>query len=140
MDFVSFILLICCNIAGEVTYLPKAAALPITLKSREYEVFTVVPVKELSNGASFAPIGLVKMFNSGGAVKELRYESEKTATVDVKIRGSGLFGAYSSIRPKRINVESVDVEFRYDEGCGLVTFELGIPQGKSYLWNISIEL
>lgn len=40
-----------------VVYLPKDAAMPLTLKSREYdEVFTVVPVKELSNGVEFAPI------------------------------------------------------------------------------------
>ena len=40
-----------------VVYLPKDAAMPLTLKSREYdEVFTVIPVKELSNGVEFAPI------------------------------------------------------------------------------------
>ena len=112
----------------------------MTLKAREYEIFTVVPVKELSNGASFAPIGLIKMFNSGGAVKELRYESMKSATIEARVRGSGMFGAYSSIRPKRITVDSDAIEFTYDEGCGLVTFGLGIPQRELYLWNITVEL
>lgn len=126
--------------AGEVTYLPKDAALPITLKTREYEVFTVVPVKELSNGVKFAPIGLVKMFNSGGAVKELRYESEKEAVFDMKVRGCGLFGAYSSIRPKRISVNMEEVGFEYKEDCGLVTIELGVPEKELYLWNIIVEI
>lgn len=126
--------------AGEVTCLLKNASMPVTLKAHEYEVFTVVPVKELSNGASFAPIGLIKMFNSGGAIKELRYESTKHATIKPRVRGSGMFGAYSSIRPKRITVDSDAVEFTYDEGCGLVTFILGIPQRELYLWNVTVEL
>ncbi|KAG1363795.1 putative galactinol--sucrose galactosyltransferase 1 [Cocos nucifera] len=125
---------------GDVTYLPKNASMPVTLKSREYEVFTVVPVKELSNGASFAPIGLIKMFNSGGAVKELRYESRKSAIIEARVRGSGMFGAYSSIRPRRISVDSEAVEFTYNEGHGLVTFVLGIPQQELYLWDVTIEL
>ncbi|KAG1327379.1 putative galactinol--sucrose galactosyltransferase 1 [Cocos nucifera] len=125
---------------GEVTYLPKNSSIPVTLKAREYEVFTVVPVKELSSGASFAPIGLIKMFNSGGAVKELIYESMKSATIEARVYGSGMFGAYSSIRPKRITVDSDAVEFTYDEGCGLVTFCLGIAQRELYLWNVTVEL
>lgn len=123
-----------------MTYLPKNASLPVTLKSREYEVFTVVPVKELSNGASFAPIGLIKMFNSGGAIKELSYKSEKAAAVDLKVRGNGIFGTYSSVRPKNIRVDMDNVEFRYEDGCGMVTFILGTPKDKTYLWNIRIEL
>ncbi|XP_008775672.2 probable galactinol--sucrose galactosyltransferase 1 [Phoenix dactylifera] len=125
---------------GDVTYLPKNASIPVTLKPREYEVFTVVPVKELSNGASFAPIGLIKMFNSGGAIKELRYGSMKSATIEARVRGAGMFGAYSSIRPKRIAVDLEAVEFTYDEGCGLIAFALGIPQQDLYLWYVTIEL
>ena len=37
--------------SGEVVYLPKNDLLPVTLRSREYEVFTVVPLKHLPNGA-----------------------------------------------------------------------------------------
>ncbi|XP_020264315.1 probable galactinol--sucrose galactosyltransferase 1 isoform X2 [Asparagus officinalis] len=128
------------HLKGEVIFLPKDAVLPVTLKSREYEVFTVVPVKELSNGTSFAPIGLIKMFNSGGAIKEVKCESEKAATIDVKVCGVGTFGAYSSARPKRIRVEEEDVEFGYEDGCGMVTFDLGIPQGSLHQRNISIEV
>ena len=53
--------------SGEVVYLPKNASLPVTLRSREYEVFTVVPVKHLPSGASFAPIGLTGMFDYDAA-------------------------------------------------------------------------
>ncbi|THF98073.1 probable galactinol--sucrose galactosyltransferase 1 [Camellia sinensis] len=128
------------HLGGEVVYLPKNASLPITLKSREYEVFTVVPVKKLSNGATFAPIGLVKMFNSGGAIKELEYESGRSASVSMKVRGCGIFGAYSSFRPKRITVELEEMEFEYKEGSGLVTIALRIPEQDLYLWDMVIEL
>ncbi|XP_058112990.1 probable galactinol--sucrose galactosyltransferase 1 [Magnolia sinica] len=127
------------HLSGEVVFLPKNASLPITMKSHEYEVFTVVPVKELSSGASFAPIGLVKMFNSGGAIKELRYEAERSSTIDMKVRGCGVFGAYSSIKPKRITVDEEEVEFTYNEGSGLVSLVLRVPKEELYLWSITVE-
>jgi len=122
--------------AGEVVYLPKDATLPVTLKSREYEVFTIVPVKELSNDIKFGPIGLIKMFNSGGAVKELCNES---TNVGMKVRGCGPFGAYSSARPKLITVDAEEVEFKYEEESGLLTVDLRVPEKELYQWSISID-
>ncbi|GLT83759.1 hypothetical protein SLE2022_020310 [Rubroshorea leprosula] len=128
------------HLGGEVVYLPTNTSMPITVKAREYEVFTVVPVKEMWNGVKFAPIGLIKMFNSGGAIKDLRYESEQIASVSLKIRGCGLFGAYSSSRPKRITVDSEEADFEYEEASGLVTFSLGAPEKELYLWSIGIDI
>ncbi|KAK3122046.1 hypothetical protein QOZ80_8BG0664440 [Eleusine coracana subsp. coracana] len=125
------------HIGGEVVYLPKNVSLPVTLRSRQYEVFTVVPVRHLSNDASFAPIGLIRMFNSGGAVREVRHGDD--AEIQVKLRGSGTVGAYSSMRPKIIVVDSEAVEFSYDDSCGLVTFELGLPVQELYLWTVSVK-
>lgn len=118
-------------------FLPKDASLPLTLKPREYELFTVVPLKHLPNGAAFAPIGLTRMFNSGGAVKEVRCNGN--AGVELKVRGSGTAGAYSSMRPKSVAVDSGAVGFSYDDGCGLVTFELAVPEQDLYSWTVSIE-
>ncbi|KAK4398674.1 putative galactinol--sucrose galactosyltransferase 1 [Sesamum angolense] len=128
------------HLHGELVYLAKNTSLPITLKAREYEVFTVVPVEQLSNKTAFAPIGLTKMFNSGGAIKELNAEAEKPGTVNVKVRGCGVFGAYSSVRPKRIQVDAKEAEFEYDEASGLITFALQIPEKEMYLWNVTVEL
>ncbi|PIN23823.1 hypothetical protein CDL12_03445 [Handroanthus impetiginosus] len=128
------------HLQGDLVYLAKNTCLPITLKAREYDVFTVVPVKELSNNIVFAPIGLVKMFNSGGAIKELNYKAEKPGTVDMKVRGCGMFGAYSSVRPTRIQVDTREVEFEYDEASGFVKFALQIPEKEMYLWNVIVEL
>lgn len=113
--------------------------MPITLKPKEYDVFTVVPVKELADGIKFAPIGLIEMFNSGGAVKELNHQPG-SSNVSLKVRGSGPFGAYSSSQPKRVVVDSKEVEFGYDEGSGLITIDLRVPEEELYLWNINVEL
>ncbi|KAK7277007.1 hypothetical protein RIF29_18156 [Crotalaria pallida] len=126
------------HVGGEVIYLPKDASIPITLKSREYNVFTVVPVRELNNGVKFAPVGLIKMFNSGGAVKE--FNSNGSTNVELKVRGCGQFGAYSSARPKLVTVDSEEVGFGYDEESGWVTIDLSVPEKELYQWSISIDL
>ncbi|ONM02659.1 putative galactinol--sucrose galactosyltransferase 1 [Zea mays] len=123
--------------SGEVVYLPKNALLPVTLRSREYEVFTVVPLKHLPNDASFAAIGLLGMFNSGGAVRELRFSGED-ADVELRVRGSGTVGAYSSTKPTCVAVDSKAVGFSYDGTSGLISFELGIPDQEMYLWTVTV--
>ncbi|XP_010272515.1 PREDICTED: probable galactinol--sucrose galactosyltransferase 1 [Nelumbo nucifera] len=128
------------HLGGEVIYLPKNSSLPVTLKSREYEVLTVVPVKELSNRRLFAPIGLIQMFNTGGAIKDLRYESERSSTIDMKVRGCGIFCCYSSVQPRRITADTEEVEFTYDGGSGLVGIVLRIPNEELYQWHVTIEL
>ncbi|KAL6858889.1 hypothetical protein ACP4OV_017891 [Aristida adscensionis] len=125
------------HVGGEVVNLPKNVSLPVTLRSREYEVFTVVPLKRLQKGASFAPIGLIRMFNSGGAVRELRYGED--ADVVLKVRGAGTFGAYSSTRPMSVTVDSEAVDFSYDDASGMVTFELALPEQELYLWTVSVN-
>ncbi|KAL8160113.1 hypothetical protein V2J09_001650 [Rumex salicifolius] len=127
------------HLGGKPVYLPSKATLPITLNSREYEVYTVVPVRMLANGAAFAPIGLINMFNSGGAIKSLKYESEKGGRVKLEVRGFGVFGAYSSIKPRKIIVDGEEIEFDYEELSGLVKLALKIPAKELYLWSIMIE-
>lgn len=97
-------------------------------------------MKELSNGVKLAPIGLIKMFNSGGAIKDMSYESEGTTSVNMRVQGCGLFGTYSSARPRRIMVDSEEVQFEYNEENGLVTFDLRVSEAELYLWNIEIDV
>ncbi|KAJ6808053.1 putative galactinol--sucrose galactosyltransferase 6 [Iris pallida] len=58
---------------GELVLLPYRAAMPISLKVLEHEIFTIAPIKDLAPGFRFAPLGLVDMYNSGGAVEGLSY-------------------------------------------------------------------
>lgn len=110
--------------------------MPITLKAREFEVLTVVPIEELSDGTKFAPIGLIEMFNSGGAIKEVRPECEG---VSIKVRGCGLFGAYSSLRPKRLTVDSKEVSFEYEERSGLISVCLSTVEKELHHPSIGVE-
>lgn len=125
---------------GNVLYLPKNKSLLIQLQAREYEVFTVVPIKRLSNGAAFAPIGLLKMFNSGGAITELNYGSPETGIINIRVRGCGVFGAYSSVRPERIFIDMKEEKFDYEEKSGLIILNLKVPERELYQWNLTIEL
>ncbi|CAM8988949.1 unnamed protein product [Rhodiola kirilowii] len=127
------------HLAGDVVYLPENASLPVTLNAKQFEVFTVVPVKKLTNSVVFAPIGLVKMFNSGGAIKDLKYEPDGTGTVEMKVRGCSTLGFYSSHQPKRVVAGTEEVAFEYNEDKRLVTLELGAPENEAYQWDIRVE-
>ncbi|RVW16559.1 putative galactinol--sucrose galactosyltransferase 2 [Vitis vinifera] len=150
--------------SGEVVRLPEGASLPVTLKVLEFEVFHFCPLKEIATNISFAPIGLLDMLNSGGAVEqfEVHMASEKpelfdgeipfelstslsenrspTATIALTARGCGRFGAYSSQRPLKCQVGDAEVEFSYDPNNGLLTFTIPIPEEEMYRWSIAIQV
>lgn len=64
----------------------------------------------------FAPIGLINMYNSGGAVEDCTFGDGIT----IKARGSGLFGAYSSKKPHSCKVDKEDKDFTYNSENGLL--------------------
>ncbi|RZC53855.1 hypothetical protein C5167_012704 [Papaver somniferum] len=127
---------------GETVTLPHKAATPISLKVLEHEIFTVSPIKVFGSGFKFAPLGLIKMYNAGGAIEDLRYHVDnELGIVDMAVKGCGLFGVYSSIKPKRCTVESVDIDFGYDSSCGLVTMSLGrMPEEGKSVHLVRVEL
>ncbi|CAN6179149.1 unnamed protein product [Urochloa humidicola] len=141
--------------SGDLVVLPNGAALPISLKVLEHDILTVSPIKDLAPGFRFAPIGLVDMFNSGGAVEGLTYHlldgakmldgngstsgSEAVGLVCMEVRGCGRFGAYSSVRPRKCMMGSSELEFSYDSSSGLVTLQLeAMP--KERVHKIVVEL
>uniref|UniRef100_A0A0D6R2D3 galactinol--sucrose galactosyltransferase n=1 Tax=Araucaria cunninghamii TaxID=56994 RepID=A0A0D6R2D3_ARACU len=124
--------------SGELVRLPKGAAIPITLKVLEYELYTVSPVKEVVSEICFAAVGLLNMFNSGGAIHELNIE-ESSKTVEMKVRGCGTFGAYSTQSPKRCYVDSQETDVVYDAAIGLLKFEIPLTREEMYTWNVKIE-
>eukprot|EP01018_Ginkgo_biloba_P035133 Gb_34624 [translate_table: standard] len=142
---------------GKLVRLPEGAALPVALKVLEYEVFTVTPIKNLAPDVSFAPLGLIDMFNAGGAIRSLEYEvhnqaketenshaSENgapvpTAAVKMTVHGCGRFGAYSSGKPTKCLVDSSSTDFSFDSASGLLTLMLQKPL-EGQLWNLTIQL
>jgi len=74
----------------------------------------------------FAPIGLLEMYNSGGAVEELSCIRDAANCIIIKIkgRGCGRFGVYSNVRPKHCLVDMKEEEFSYNSEDGLLTIKL----------------
>ncbi|CAD5180362.1 unnamed protein product [Musa acuminata subsp. malaccensis] len=155
---------------GELVLLPFRAAMPVSLKVLEHEIFTVSPIKDLAPGIRFAPIGLADMFNAGAAVEGLTYhvlsaasmlesgsgfggsESNEApppanrgpdalAIICMEVKGCGRFGAYSSVRPRRCSLGSVDVEFAYDSSSGFLALHLeAMPKGDQRVHNVVVEV
>ncbi|KAI5320641.1 hypothetical protein L3X38_040349 [Prunus dulcis] len=110
---------------GDLVTLPYNASLPISLRVLEHEIFTVTPIRVLGSGISFAPLGLVDMYNAGGAIEGLRYEENGTnGLVRLEVKGCGRFGAYSSAKPRRCCVGCNGVNFDYNSSPGLVRLSL----------------
>lgn len=108
----------------------------------------------LAPGYRFAPLGLVDMYNAGGAVQGLSYHIQSgaelldldsrlasnlnevslqslhnrtgdiVASVRMEVKGCGRFGAYSSAKPKKCTLNSADIEFSYDPSSGFLTLQL----------------
>lgn len=131
-----------CHSTGKLIKLPYNATLPVSLKVLEYEVFIITPIRVLSPKLSFAPLGLIKMFNGGGAIEGLRYTNEEmVAKVYMEVKGCGTFGVYSPTKPRRCSVGSRDVDFGYDLGSGLVTLELDqMPDESRRVHVVEVEL
>lgn len=129
---------------GELVLLQKNAAFSVTLEVLEYELYTITPIKNLATNISFAPLGLIDMFNAGGAIKTLVYDIREeaglaTPTVNIRVHGCGRFGAYSSKRPTKCLVGSSVTEFSFDSALGLLTVMLPKPI-EGQLWNLTIQL
>lgn len=86
--------------------------------------------------AQFAPIGLIDMYNSGGAIQAVDNRSKSSVSgIHIKGRGPGTFGTYSSIRPKSCTVNSEEREFEYGEDKLL---KIRIP-ARTISWDIVIS-
>ena len=122
-------------------------------------------MQEIAANISFAPIGLLNMFNSGGAVEQFEVQptsdskaeifageatseisgslSEKrspTAKIILKVRGCGPFGAYSSQRPLKCSVDGAETDFTYEATTGLVAIDIPVPKEEMHRWTIGIDV
>ena len=76
------------------------------------------------------------MYNSGGAVERVDFFSDSfNCGIQIKGRGPGSFGAYSSIKPKSCSVNSKSEEFKYGSEDNLLT--ITIP-GTVNNWDITL--
>ncbi|CAA2988362.1 probable galactinol--sucrose galactosyltransferase 2, partial [Olea europaea subsp. europaea] len=151
--------------SGEIVRLPKGASLPVTLKVLEYELFHICPIKYVTANISFAPIGLLDMLNSGGAVEQIEVQLDSkeraehfdgelafeycgslsdnrspTATIALKVRGCGRFGIYCSQRPRKCTVGNAETVFNYEATIGLMTLAIPVPEEEMYKWPVEVQV
>ncbi|CAI0417137.1 unnamed protein product [Linum tenue] len=127
-----------CHGSGELTTLPYNASLPVSLKVLEFRIFTVAPIEVLAQEVSFAPLGLIEMYNGGGAIQGLKYY--EVGKVRMEVKGCGKFGAFSSAKPKRCDVNSNAVDFEYDSSSGLIAFTLDDLPEEGRFHQVEVEL
>ncbi|CAM8917540.1 unnamed protein product [Rhodiola kirilowii] len=108
--------------SGSVSRLLKHDYMEISLEILKCEIFTISPIKVFNPNIHFAPLGLLDMYNSGGAIEAL--SSNTYDMIIVKARGCGRFGAYSSKKPKLCKVDSQNQEFTYNAENGLLTITI----------------
>lgn len=118
--------------AGSLCRLPRKQSIPVTLETLQCDVFTVSPIKVYNKTIRFAPLGLIEMYNSGGAVQAMEFFEDR---MSIKGRGPGRFGAYSNQKPKSCFVNSREVGFNFRSEDNLLT--IIIPY-EANSWNISI--
>ncbi|XP_010528235.1 PREDICTED: probable galactinol--sucrose galactosyltransferase 5 [Tarenaya hassleriana] len=103
--------------------------LEITLQPFEFELITVSSVVTLKgNSVQFAPIGLVNMLNTGGAIRSLVYHDE---SVEIGVKGAGEFRVYASRKPVSCKIDGESVEFEYEDSMVSVQVPWSDSEGLS---------
>ena len=79
----------------------------------------------IGQSLKFAPIGLVDMYNSGGAVQSLECRDNlSNGVVKLQVLGCGRFGAYSNRKPRSCTVGMEEEIFIYNAKDGLLIINL----------------
>ncbi|XP_051136786.1 probable galactinol--sucrose galactosyltransferase 2 [Andrographis paniculata] len=107
--------------SGSLSRVRKNKSIKVSLNVLQCEVFTVSPIKTFNQSIEFAPIGLIHMYNSGGAIENCAFEENR---VSIKARGYGVFGAYSNMKPSCCKVDNKNEDFTYDFENGFLTMNL----------------
>ncbi|KAK8672531.1 hypothetical protein V6N13_110897 [Hibiscus sabdariffa] len=88
-----------------------AENIEISLKPFDFELITVSPVTVWgAKSVHFAPIGLVNMLNTGGAIQSLAYND---SSVRIEVKGSGEMRAFASDKPAACKIDGKDVGFEF---------------------------
>ncbi|PRQ17158.1 putative galactinol--sucrose galactosyltransferase [Rosa chinensis] len=112
--------------SGTLSVMPKKDHFEVSLDVLECEVFTISPIMVFGDNLLFAPMGLLDMYNSGGALESLDVSNNDLfdCVVKVRVRGCGRFGAYSNKKPKSCLVNKKEEFIVYNANNGLLVLKL----------------
>ncbi|KAJ7970799.1 galactinol--sucrose galactosyltransferase-like [Quillaja saponaria] len=92
----------------------------ISLEPFNFELITVSPVTILPGKfVQFAPIGLVNMLNTGGAIESLTFHDDPNS-VQVGVKGSGEMRVFATEKPRACRIDGKDVAFEYKENMVII--------------------
>lgn len=101
----------------------------VSLKPFTFELLTVSPVIVFSKKlVQFAPIGLVNMLNTGGAIQSLEID-ENQNVVRIGVKGSGEMKVFASEKPTSCKIDGVCVKFGYEDK--MVTVQVPWPSSST---------
>lgn len=87
----------------------------ISLEPFNFELITVSPVTVFGKKQiPFAPIGLVNMLNSGGAIQSLEFDNDADS-VQIGVKGTGEMRVFAAENPVGCRVNGIDAAFVYEE-------------------------
>ncbi|KZV32937.1 galactinol--sucrose galactosyltransferase [Dorcoceras hygrometricum] len=93
----------------------QSGTINLCLEPFEFELVTVSPILTLTKKAvQFAPIGLVNMLNSGGALQSLAFD-DGANSVQVGVKGAGELRVFASEKPVACRLNGEIVAFGYEE-------------------------
>ncbi|KAA8530209.1 hypothetical protein F0562_004918 [Nyssa sinensis] len=88
----------------------------ISLEPFNFELITVSPVKVMAaTSIQFAPIGLVNILNTGGAIQSVEFNDDDGNWVKVGVKGSGEMRLFASEKPIACLINGVGVACKYEE-------------------------
>lgn len=91
----------------------------ISLEPFNFELINVSPVTLLAGtSVQFAPIGLVNMLNTGGAIQSLTFNDhieEANKSVQIGVKGTGEIRVFSSEKPITCKIDDKVVPFEYKD-------------------------
>ncbi|KAF9663272.1 hypothetical protein SADUNF_Sadunf17G0021000 [Salix dunnii] len=104
----------------------------IALEPFNFELVTVSPVTTFAGKpVQFAPIGLVNMLNTGGAIQSLIYTHDPDCSVQICIKGSGEMRVFASEKPRACKIDGRDVAFEYEAYMVVTQVPCSPPSGLS---------
>ncbi|XP_030531295.1 probable galactinol--sucrose galactosyltransferase 2 isoform X2 [Rhodamnia argentea] len=110
---------------GSLSRLSKRGNLEVSLKTLECEIYTISPIRVFLENIHFAAIGLLDMYNSGGAVQAIKCTTSlSVGIITVKGRGCGRFGFYTTSKPNCCKVDNKEGEFTYNDQNNMLTVNL----------------
>ncbi|KAJ1378194.1 Glycosyl hydrolases 36 [Sesbania bispinosa] len=87
----------------------------VSLEPFSFELLTVSPVTVFSKRLiQFAPIGLVNMLNSGGAIQSLEFD-DHACQAKIGVRGCGEMRVFASEKPISCKIDGEAVKFDYED-------------------------